>query len=198
MAARYDSYDRYHKMKDEFTNIYEKELWGQGKGSGAGSRPKFNAPYITFLENFLRDNNIESVIDFGCGDWQFSRYVDWGSVDYLGLDIVDTVIENNKKQFWWESFVSDTDVFKYLEGREFIIIKDVIMHWPNEEILFFLDKLVTYDIKILLINVFGQPKNRRLKRVGGFSRLDYDKFPLNKYNSELIFTWKNRQVVLIK
>ena len=185
-------------MKDEFTNIYEKELWGQGKGSGAGSRPKFNAPYITFLENFLRDNNIESVIDFGCGDWQFSRYVDWGSVDYLGLDIVDTVIENNKKQFWWESFVSDTDVFKYLEGREFIIIKDVIMHWPNEEILFFLDKLVTYDIKILLINVFGQPKNRRLKRVGGFSRLDYDKFPLNKYNSELIFTWKNRQVVLIK
>ena len=72
------------------------------------------------------------------------------------------------------------------------------MHWPNEEILSFLDKLVTYDIKILLVNVFGQPKNRRLKRVGGFSRLDYDKFPLNKYNSELIFTWKNRQVVLIK
>ena len=185
-------------MKNEFTNIYEKELWGRGKGSGAGSRPKFNAPYITFLENFLRDNNIKSVIDFGCGDWQFNRYVDWGSVDYLGLDIVDTVIEDNKKQFSQYSFVSDTDVFKYLEGREFIIIKDVIMHWPNEEILSFLDKLVTYDIKILLVNVFGQSKNRRLKRVGGFSRLDYDKFPLNKYNSELIFTWKNRQVVLIK
>ena len=185
-------------MKNEFTNIYDKELWGKEKGSGAGSRPKFNKEYILFLENFLRDNDIKSVIDFGCGDWQFSRYIDWGSVDYLGLDIVDTVIEDNKKQFSQYSFVSDTDVFKYLEGREFIIIKDVIMHWPNEEILSFLDKLVTYDIKILLVNVFGQSKNRRLKRVGGFSRLDYDKFPLNKYNSELIFTWKNRQVVLIK
>ena len=185
-------------MKNEFTNIYDKELWGKEKGSGAGSRPKFNKEYILFLENFLRDNDIKSVIDFGCGDWQFSRYIDWSDVDYLGLDIVDSVIENNKKQFSQYSFVSDTDVFKYLEGREFIIIKDVIMHWPNEEILSFLDKLVTYDIKILLVNVFGQPKNRKLKRVGGFSRLDYDKFPLNKYNSELIFTWKNRQVVLIK
>ena len=70
-------------MKNEFTNIYEKELWGRGKGSGAGSRPKFNAPYISFLENFLRDNNIKSVIDFGCGDWQFSQYIDWGMLIIL-------------------------------------------------------------------------------------------------------------------
>ena len=86
-------------MKNEFTNIYEKELWGKGKGSGDGSRLKFNVPYITFLENFLIDNNIKSVIDFGCGDWQFSKYVNWGNIDYLGLDVVDSVIENNKKQF---------------------------------------------------------------------------------------------------
>ena len=185
-------------MKNEFTNIYEKELWGRGKGSGAGSRPKFNAPYITFLENFLRDNNIKSVIDFGCGDWQFSQYIDWGNVNYLGLDVVDSVIENNKKQFPEYSFISDTTVFPYLEGRELILIKDVIMHWPNKEIESFLDKLITYNIKILLVNESGQATNRRLKKVGGFSNIDYDKFPLNKYNSELIFTWKNRQVVLIK
>ena len=59
-------------------------------------------------------------------------------------------------------------------------------------------KLITYNIKILLVNESGQATNRRLKKVGGFSNIDYDKFPLNKYNSELIFTWKNRQVVLIK
>ena len=185
-------------MKNEFTNIYEKELWGRGKGSGAGSRPKFNAPYIAFLENFLRDNNIKSVIDFGCGDWQFSQYIDWGNVNYLGLDVVDSVIENNKKQFPEYSFISDTTVFPYLEGRELILIKDVIMHWPNKEIVSFLDKLITYNIKILLVNESGQATNRRLKKVGGFSNIDYDKFPLNKYNSELIFTWNNRQSVLIK
>ena len=184
-------------MKNEFTKIYENGGWNGGKGSGAGSRPKFNASYITFLEIFLRDNNIKSVIDFGCGDWQFSRYIDWGNINYLGLDIVDSVIENNKKQFPEYSFISDTTVFPYLEGRELIIIKDVIMHWPNEEIISFLDKLITYNIKILLINVCDQAKNRRLKKIAGFSKIDYDKFPINQYNGELIFEWKNRQVVLL-
>ena len=185
-------------MKNEFTYIYDNEMWGRGKGSGAGSKPKFNVAYIIFLENFLQEHNIKNVIDYGCGDWQFSQYVNWGDIDYLGLDIVDSVIEDNKKQFLEYSFESDTTVFPYLKGRELIIIKDVIMHWPNTEIVSFLDELITYDIKILLINECGQGKNRRLKRVGGFSRLDYDKFPLNQYKCELIFTWKNRQVVMIK
>ena len=55
---------------------------------------------------------------------------------------------------------------------------------------------ITYDIKILMVNSFGQSKNRRVK-IGGFSRLDYDKFPLNRYNCKLIFTYKNKQVVFI-
>ena len=96
-------------MKEQFTKIYQEERWGKGKGSGSGSRPKFNKDYISFLENFLKDNNIKSVIDYGCGDWQFSQYVDWGNIDYLGLDIVDSVIDNNKKQFPKYSFISDTD-----------------------------------------------------------------------------------------
>ncbi len=183
-------------MKEQFTKIYQEERWGKGKGSGVGSRPKFNKDYITFLENFLKDNNIKSVIDYGCGDWQFSQYVDWGDIDYLGLDIVDSVIDNNKKQFPKYSFISDTNVFNHLKGRELIIIKDVIMHWPNDEIVKFMDKLITYDIKILMINCFGQSKNRRIK-IGGHSRLDYDKPPLNIYNGKLIFTYKNKQVVLI-
>ena len=185
-------------MKEIFADIYEKERWGKGRGSGPGSSLFSNKKYIPFLENFLRDNNITSVIDFGCGDWQFSQYIDWGDIDYLGLDVVDSVIENNKKQFPEYSFVSDTDVFKYLSDRKLIIIKYVLMHWPDEEIESFLDKPTKYNIWILLINsAVNQPIKRKLK-VGGWSPLEYDKLPLKKYDSELIFTFRNRQVVLIK
>ena len=192
-------------MKEEFTYIYDNEKWGKNKGSGEGSRPKFNQEYIPFLEDFLKTNNIKSVIDFGCGDWQFSRYIDWGDkpfstmpkIDYLGLDVVDSVIDNNKKEFPQHSFVSDTNVFNHLEGRELIIIKDVFIHWPNETIVEFMDKLINYNNKILTVNSLGQAKNRKLKRIGGFSRLNYDKFPLNRYNGKLIFTYKNKEVVLI-
>ena len=193
-------------MKEEFTYIYDNEKRGKNRGSGEGSRPKFNEDYIPFLEDFLRTNKIKSVIDFGCGDWQFSQYIDWGDkpfgtmhkIDYLGLDIVDSVIEKNKKQFPNHKFVSDTNVFNHLEGRELIIIKDVFIHWPNEVIVEFMDKLIQYDIKVLTVNSVGQSKNRMLKRVGGFSRLDYDMYPLNRYNGKLIFTYKNKQVALIQ
>lgn len=182
-------------MKEIFTEVYKNKKWL--KGSGVGSKPKFNEEYIAFLGTFLKDNKIKSVIDFGCGDWQFSQFVDWGDTEYLGLDIVDSVIENNKKQFPEYSFVSDTDIFKYITpDKDLVIIKDVFMHWTDVEIVSFLQKLIAYDIKILSINESGQKKYRRLK-TGGFSRLDYDKYPLKWFYGKLIFKWQNRQVLLI-
>ena len=86
-------------MKEKFTRIYDKELWGKGKGSGAGSSLFANKKYISFLEDFLKSNNIKNVIDYGCGDWQFSQHINWEGVNYLGLDIVDSVIDSNKKKF---------------------------------------------------------------------------------------------------
>ena len=186
-------------MKIQFTEIYDKELWGVGRGSGTGSSLFANRKYIRWLENFLKDNNIKSVIDFGCGDWQFSQHVKWGDIDYLGLDIVESVIETNKKQFPAHKFVCDIDVFPYLKDRDLIIIKDVLMHWPDEQIETFLDRLIKQDIRILLVNsatTTTQKAKRKLK-IGGFAHLEYDKFPLNKYNPELLFTFRNRQVVLI-
>ena len=41
-------------MKKEFTHIYDKELWGKGKGSGPGSSLLVNKKYISFLESFLK------------------------------------------------------------------------------------------------------------------------------------------------
>ncbi len=185
-------------MKEKFTRIYDKELWGKGKGSGAGSSLFANKKYISFLEDFLKSNNIKNVIDYGCGDWQFSQHINWEGVNYLGLDIVDSVIDSNKKKFPNYSFVSDTDVFNHLEGKELIIIKDVLMHWPDDEIEKFLDKLIKYDIWILLVNTYKPQLVKRKLKIGGWKPLEYDKIPLNKYSPELIFVFRNRQVVLIK
>jgi hypothetical protein len=50
----------------------------------------------------------------------------------------------------------------------------------------------------LLVNsAKNQPIKRKLK-IGGWKPLEYNKFPLNKYNFELIFTFRNREVILIK
>src|SRR5207244_903609 len=58
-----------------------------------------NQTYIQFLEIFLQCNNIRSVIDLGCGDWSFSRFIQWGNIQYLGIDMIQPVITKNLNEF---------------------------------------------------------------------------------------------------
>jgi hypothetical protein len=57
-------------MATEFRTIYRRRIWQVG--SGHGSRVKNTVEYRALLESFLREHRIRSVVDVGCGDWQFS------------------------------------------------------------------------------------------------------------------------------
>ncbi len=46
-----------------FRIIYEKGLWQ--RGSGTGSSPEYTLRYRDFLQGFLRDHGIKSVVDDG-------------------------------------------------------------------------------------------------------------------------------------
>lgn len=65
--------------------------------------PEYAEPYVDMLQRFLHDYEIRSVVDLGCGDWQFSRLIDWSGVDYLGLDVVEFVVDTNREQFATDS-----------------------------------------------------------------------------------------------
>ena len=59
-------------------------------------RCKLSDPRIEFVRTFIKENSIQSVVDLGCGDWQFSPYIyhDLG-VDYVGYDVVLPVIQES-------------------------------------------------------------------------------------------------------
>lgn len=124
--------------KDAFTRIYQHDIWGGG--SGQGSRPEFNAEYIATLQRFLQLNDIGSVVDFGCGDWQFSRLIHWGDIHYTGIDIVDSVVAANR-----ELHASDRVRFQHFDGlaslpaADLILVKDVLQHLPNQLVQEYLD-----------------------------------------------------------
>ena len=44
--------------------------------------------------------NINSICDIPCGDCNFMKYIDFGKVkSYIGCDIVQEIIDNNRKNF---------------------------------------------------------------------------------------------------
>ncbi len=55
--------------------------------------------YRAFVQQFMSRNSVRSVVDLGCGEWQFSRLIDWTGVRYLGVDVVPAVIEKNRPRF---------------------------------------------------------------------------------------------------
>lgn len=136
-----------------FTFIYENDVWGGG--SGEGSKIEYCGEYISFLEKFLSDNNITTVVDLGCGDWQFSRYIDWSNTNYIGLDVVDSVIKNNKTNFEKENVR-----FKKISGfldvdivADLLICKDVLQHCNLKDVCRFIRVMKKYKYIIVTNDV---------------------------------------------
>jgi hypothetical protein len=90
--------------QEVFTDIYRHAIWGrndQGAGnSGPGSTLQSALIYRTFLQKFLKDYDIRSVVDAGCGDWEFSQALDWNGIDYKGSVTRGQVRDRqNKRRF---------------------------------------------------------------------------------------------------
>ncbi|MSR68022.1 class I SAM-dependent methyltransferase, partial [Candidatus Peribacteria bacterium] len=80
-----------------FSSIYRTNEWKSG--SGEGSLPDNTATYRSFLQQFLKDHHIRTVVDFGCGDWQSSKLIEWNNTEYAGIDVVPDIIRKNREMF---------------------------------------------------------------------------------------------------
>ena len=123
-----------------FSSIYERGEWGVDENmkgnSGTGSDPQNAKMYITFLQNYLAEHNIKSVVDLGCGDWRIGKSINWDGIKYLGVDVVDSVVSQNAKNFsaanvsFMKADGSDYDLPK----ADLLICKEVLQHLPFKDI----------------------------------------------------------------
>lgn len=165
-AADQDVFRRYYDPKDK--------TWGGG--SGPGSDPYSTIEYRCFLDKFFRMNGIRTVVDVGCGDWSFSRYLDLRGVSYLGLDVVPAVVETNRREFGSSNcrFELMPDSPSSVPGGDLLLMKDVLQHLPSAHISALCKSLLPKFRFALLTNSFrkhGAPQNVDIA-LGGFRCLD--------------------------
>jgi SAM-dependent methyltransferase len=144
-------------MSNRFEQIYATNEWGSG--SGEGSLPMHTLGYVEFLQRFLAEKRISSVVDMGCGDWQFSRSIQWGSIRYRGYDVVRSVIEENIKRYSAPnvSFHLYSGNAEELPPADLLISKDVLQHLSDNSIgkvLPFLDRF-KYSLLTNCVNPRG-------------------------------------------
>ncbi len=184
-----------------FTKIYSENVWGENHSSGGGSSVEAASPYMDFLQKFLKEYHITSVIDFGCGDWQFSRYINWDGIDYLGVDLVDSVITADITLFQRENIkfiVSDLikTGFKDLPNADLFIAKDVFQHLSNKNVKEILKGISSKEIKYALITNDYSDFNIDISN-GDTRPLNLLEEPFCIKNAVEVFQFQGKQTYLI-
>lgn len=149
--------------------------------SGPGSSIEQGLPFVKYMQNILDTHDIQSVVDLGCGDWVLAREVNWGERDYIGIDVVESLVQTNQ-----ELYGSDTIHFLKLDAGlesipmgDLLVCKDVLMHLPNANVFHILAESKKFKY-CLFINDFN-PRSRINTDIPtfGFRCLDLTQPPFN-------------------
>ena len=143
MINWYKNYRRKGGMQEIFTDYYKENYWSSDESlSGSGSETQNVKNIINALPDILSEINAKSILDIPCGDFNWMKHVDLSSVNYIGADIVEDVIERNKR---YED-----------ENIKFIVVDICASNLPKVDMIFSRDCLVhlsNKDIKNAINNV---------------------------------------------
>ena len=198
-------------MENIFTYMYEYCIWGNNKNnkysgsSGPGSSVEYNEKYIEIVKKVIKDYNINKIVDLGCGDFIIGRLLyDDINVSYTGYDVYKKIIDYHITQYPEPKYTFKhldfyTNKESIIEG-DMCILKDVIQHWPTEEIYVFMDYLIeSKKFKyILLVNCCNQQINDQSCNTGGWRHLTCNLLPLKKYNAVKIDNYNSKEISIIK
>jgi len=195
-------------MEAVFQKIFDDKSWGADSegfaSSGPGSRFVACEDYISYLEKFIIEHSVKSIVDIGCGDWQFSQFVKWDGIEYIGTDCVQKLIDRNSEKFGSDNikFVKhDAGKTENLLKSDLYLIKDVMQHWKNDDINKFLSELkLQKSCKYILITNCYQQKfeNEELKNYGDSRFLDARMSPLKDFGAQVIKSFGSKQISLIR
>ena len=125
-----------NSLDDVFQVIYKRNLWGvEETVSGYGSTLEFTANIRKQLPVLLKDLGVVTVLDAGCGDWNWMSNIDLSDFKVWACDIVnDLILEDyrkykNQAQFFTADITSDA-----LPGADLILCRTVLFHLSNEHI----------------------------------------------------------------
>ena len=179
-----------------FDEIYKTDYWLGG--SGGGSTESATREYQELLQDFLAKQSIQSVVDLGCGDWQFSKLIDWSGINYRGYDVAETVIQKNSSEFQRENIMFDVlRNYSQLPEADLLITKDVLQHLDRREVKKIIKEAFPKFKFILLTNcipptrtIFHKPSmfNRDIE-IGDYTFFDIRKEPYC-VQAKVILEWK--------
>ena len=140
--------------KERFSEIYKNNFWSSSEsGSGEGSEIFYTEPLRKWLIENIEFLEIKTFVDAPCGDFNWMKLVlPKVNVNYIGLDIVQSVINKNKINYAADNI--KFEISNICEDRlpdcDLIMVRDCLFHLSYEDINRFLTNLSNTNYKYLL------------------------------------------------
>lgn len=154
---------KYGRMdrRQTFEYIYSKKKWDKSGGkaefySGPGSHEdKYVDPYCELISRFISEHNITEVCDIGCGDFNVASKWLNDSVQYMGIDIVQKMIDHHNREYANDhiSFQCMDIVEQPLPDAQLCLVRQVLQHLNNDEVMQVLKKIKKYKYVIITESV---------------------------------------------
>lgn len=134
MKSNFESAQEYIKMKRSH---------GEQSLCGSGSWKEQARDAQEFIQEKIIEHQYESILDLGCGDWNWMEEIDFKGAKYLGVDADAEMIYNNSVKYAFnEISFRCADIFKMdIPEVDLVICRDVLFHVRPELAVCLINKL---------------------------------------------------------
>ncbi len=147
-------------LKEHFTAIYRENIWGNTESlSGFGSSLDATSVVVEELSNFIKAKDVTSIVDAPCGDCNWISTYDFFNCDYIGIDIVDELIESNRSRFKSPrvSFINQDLTKNFTFPKvDLILMRDLLVHLSFDDANVVLKKVLNSKPKYFAVTSFDE------------------------------------------
>lgn len=145
---------------------YWNDRYKAGGNSGSGSYNNLANFKADIINNFVTNNQIKSIIDYGVGDGNQLKLIDTKNVTYTGLDVSTIIISKCKEIFEHDNtknFIHLDNVIDFDFKGELVLSCDVIYHLIEDDIYEnYMNTLFAMSTKYVMIYALDNDINHAL------------------------------------
>lgn len=169
-------------LQERFERIYHTNLWSDPETrSGTGSSLDSTRVLRERLPDALHNLGTKVLLDVPCGDFTWMERVDLTGIDYIGGDIVRSIVDANRQQKAGKgrSFIEVDLTRDKLPDADVLLCRDCLVHLSYANIARVFDNIRRSRIGFLLMTSFpGRGDNKDVED-GDWRPLDFAAAPFS-------------------
>lgn len=164
-----------------FKLINERNHWAASSKSGPGSDDEQTAEIRKRLPQIIDEFNVKTLLDLPCGDFNWLSKVDLNLSQYIGGDIIKSIIEHNQKAY--ANSIRTFEIIDIINDSlpiaDLLFCRDCLVHFSFADVGKAIDNIKKSNITYLMTTTFTECAENQDIVTGDWRVLNLEKAPFN-------------------